>query len=410
MNRIILHLDMNSYFASVEQQANPFLRSRPVGVCAYLAKNGCILASSIEAKKLGIKTGCRVFEAKKIYPNIVLLENDPNKYRAVTRRFFKIMQEYGGNFEPYSIDEAFLDLSVVTVDFNEALKIAAVIRQRIKNEIGCWLKCSIGLSFTRFLAKFASDTAGPDNTKVITSTSDLDEAYEGHKLLDVWGIGPALNRRLNALGITTINQLRRFSLTGLTQSLGKQGYYLWHRINGLDLGEENNLESSPRQSIGHSYCLPKWTKDKNYLSKILAKLVYKVGERLRLGGQVAHGLYVNWSYVNGGHFGKSLTPAFPVSSDDGIFSLANGFLIKTALPDKVRFLAVGVFGLNQPSNQSAMLFGFKQKQPSKTAVELVQALDNINGRYGKQVVYRGRMWDTSTLAKERIGFRKLDDI
>ncbi|MDP2586683.1 MAG: DNA polymerase IV, partial [Candidatus Komeilibacteria bacterium] len=281
MSRIILHLDMNSYFASVEQQANPLLRGKPVGVCAYLAKNGCILASSIEAKKLGIKTGCRVFEAKKICPKVILLENDPNKYRAVTRRFFKIMQEYGGNFEPYSIDEAFLDLSVVTADFNQALKIAAAIRQRIKTEVGCWLKCAIGLSFTRFLAKFASDTAGVDNTKIIALADDLDRAYHGYKLIDVWGIGPAIGRRLNLLGITTIFQLRRFPVENLMRALGKQGYYLWHKVNGLELGHKDALTVAPRKSIGHSYCLPKWTKDKNYLSKILAKLVYKVGERLR---------------------------------------------------------------------------------------------------------------------------------
>ncbi|MDP2586943.1 MAG: hypothetical protein Q8P32_04195, partial [Candidatus Komeilibacteria bacterium] len=177
---------------------------------------------------------------------------------------------------------------------------------------------------------------------------------------------------------------------------------------------------APRKSIGHSYCLPKWTKDKNYLSKILAKLVYKVGERLRSQNQVAYGFYVSWSYVNGGHFGKSLTLTQPIFSDDDIFSLVNGFLSKTILPDKVRFLAVGVYGLGEPSNQTAMSFTDKhppkadqplaKKNPLATDTKLVQALDTINGRYGKQVVYRGRMWQTSDLAKERIGFRKLDDV
>jgi DNA polymerase-4 len=401
---------MNSYFASVEQQANPFLRNKPVGVCAYLTPNGCIIASSVEAKKLGIKTGCRVKLAKQICPHIALVENDPDKYRSVTKRFFKIMQEFGGNFEPYSIDEAFLDLSSAVNSFAEAQVIALKIQQRIKAEVGCWLKCSVGISFTRFLAKFASDTAGKDAIKIIGSTDDLEQAYLGCKLTDIWGIGPALSRRLNSLGITEISQLRVFPLANLMQALGKQGYYLWSKVNGLELGQENNLAIAPRKSIGHSYCLPKWTQDKNYLSKTLAKLVYKVGERLRLGGQVAHGFYINWAYVTGSYFGKSFTLIRPVSTDDEIFSLVDQTLTKAVLTDKVRFLAVGVYNLNQPSGQTTLPFEVEQKHPLGADVYLAQALDSINGRYGKGVIYRGRMWQTNDMAHERIGFRKLDDI
>src|SRR3989338_11450 len=111
MDRVILHIDMNSYFASVEQQANPFFRGKPVGVCAYLSPNGCIIASSIEAKKLGIKTGMRVREAQTIYPKIILEENEPAKYRSVTEKIFSILSQYTDRMEPYSIDEAFLDLT-----------------------------------------------------------------------------------------------------------------------------------------------------------------------------------------------------------------------------------------------------------------------------------------------------------
>src|SRR3989344_7789183 len=111
MDKIILHIDMNSYFASVEQQANPFFRGKPLAVCAYLSPKGCILASSMEAKKLGIKTGMRVYDAQKIYPNLIVLENEPAKYRSVTEKIFRILSEYTDRMEPYSIDEAFLDLT-----------------------------------------------------------------------------------------------------------------------------------------------------------------------------------------------------------------------------------------------------------------------------------------------------------
>ena len=110
-NKIILHIDMNSYFASVEQQANPFLRGRSVGVCSYLSERGCIIASSVEAKAKGIKTGCRVFEARQLDPEVILLENEPAKYRSTTEKIFKTLRSYTDKVEPYSIDEAFMDLT-----------------------------------------------------------------------------------------------------------------------------------------------------------------------------------------------------------------------------------------------------------------------------------------------------------
>src|SRR3989339_412057 len=105
MQKIIMHIDMNSYFASVEQQANPFLRGVPIAVCAYLSPRGCIVASSTEAKILGIKTGMRVADAQKIFPKTIFLENEPAKYRSVTKKIFSIFSDYTDHMEPYSIDE-----------------------------------------------------------------------------------------------------------------------------------------------------------------------------------------------------------------------------------------------------------------------------------------------------------------
>ena len=118
--RIILHIDMNSYFASVEQQANPFWRGRSVGVCSYLSPRGCLIASSMEAKARGIRTGCRVQEARRLDPRIVLVENEPAKYRSVTAAISQILNRYTDRVEPYSIDESFLDLTGWAKDYQEA--------------------------------------------------------------------------------------------------------------------------------------------------------------------------------------------------------------------------------------------------------------------------------------------------
>lgn len=414
MNRIILHLDMNSYFASAEQQANPFFRNKPVGVCAYLSDFGCIIASSIEAKKLGIKTGFRVRDAKKICPSIILVENDVNKYRTVTRQFFKIMNDYSDGFEPYSIDEAFLDLTGWAKDFQQAQKVADEIRQRIKVEIGSWLRCSVGISFTKFLAKFASDVATVDQLKVIEFSSQLDIIFTSYKLTDLWGINIHLEKRLNSLGVYTILDLKNYPVQNLLQVLGKAGYYLWANVNGLEINHLRSSHELESKSIGHSYCLPKQTTDKNYLFSVLFKLVAKVGTRLRDRNKVAYGVSIHWFYVNRLDFGKPRTDSGsksawgksfklkkPVFSTDDIFKCVYNVLHQTKLRGPVMMLAVGVFNLREPSNQLELFDPLDN-------LELIKAVDKINSRYGNQVIYRGRMWKTENLAKDRIGFRKIE--
>src|SRR6266481_8722345 len=151
--KVIFHIDMNSYFASCEQQANPFLRGNPIGVCEHLG--GIIIAPSIEAKKYGIKTAMPVWEAKKLCPKIILMCADPEKYRSITIRFLKIFSLYTEAIDKYSIDEAFLDLTsniktAMTFQkmgdpWKEAKKIALEIKEKIKKEIGVWIRCSIGI-------------------------------------------------------------------------------------------------------------------------------------------------------------------------------------------------------------------------------------------------------------------------
>ncbi len=166
--RIIIHLDMNSYFASVEQQANPTLRGKPVGVCAYLHPSGCVIAASVEAKRMGVKVGMSLQDARKACRSTVFIQNDPTKYRAVTSRLFKILHELSDTIEHYSIDEAFVDLTGWVKDEAEAAFLAARVKRRIKTEIGDWLRCSVGIAPTRFLAKFGSDRQKPDGLVIIT--------------------------------------------------------------------------------------------------------------------------------------------------------------------------------------------------------------------------------------------------
>jgi DNA polymerase-4 len=402
MKRIILHIDMNSYFASCEQQANPFLRGKPVGVCAYLSKNGCIIASSIEAKKFGVKTGCRVFEAKQLCPEIILIENEPAKYRSITQKIFSILSDYTDAIEPYSIDEAFLDLTGFAHNFKEAKTIAAQINQRIKKEAGEWLKASIGISETRFLAKFASDIAEKDSILVI----EKEKAYKffDREVTDAWGINTRLQIRLNALGIFTLNDLRRYPVANLLLVFGKVGYYLWANVNGIELEGVKNEQRLRPKSVGHSYCLSRRTKDKNYLLAILLKLCEKTGRRLRKLECEAQTICFGFSYLHGGGFYKVKKLKNPVFETKNIFFEAKKLFLENEWQEQISFLAISLSNLIPLQNQASLF------QDNLALKKLSLSMDQINDKYGEHTVFLGTMYGTEKYARDRIGFRKTIEV
>src|SRR5918912_1615815 len=183
----IMHVDLNSCFATIEQQANPLLRGKPIVVAAYDTPNGCVVAPSIEAKRYGIKTGMTVREARLLYPGVIVRTPDPDKYRAVHLMFRRIFRDYSPNVTPKSIDEAVIDLTDTLPLFKGGVVgIGKEIKRRFREEIGEWMRCSIGVSTNRFLAKLAASLHKPDGLDVIDHTNVLD-MYRRLKLLDLTG-------------------------------------------------------------------------------------------------------------------------------------------------------------------------------------------------------------------------------
>ncbi len=395
--KIILHLDMNSYFASVEQQANPFLRGKSVGVCAYLSPRGTIIASSVEAKAKGIRTACRVEDAKLLDPAVVLVENEPAKYRTVTARIFSILAEYSDNMEPYSIDEAFVDIGCAAATFEDASRIAEEIRRRILDEVGEWLRCSIGISYTKFLAKFAGDTAPKGGTRVITPETLPN--FLDCPVTEAWGIARGFERRLAALGIRTLNELRRADASLLKRRLGWHGYYLWSNVNGIELSLVGK-DSAPPKSIGHSYCLPRAASDPATTEKIIYKLCEKTGRRLRSRGFEAGHCSFYCSLIGGGHLGRSITLSESLFTTEEIFDCVMGLYREAGIESPIRMAAMSVSRLSPVSGQLSLFY-------DKTAKRSVSAaLDRINEKYGEYTVCRGAMFGIDSFARDRIGFRK----
>ena len=155
MTRVILHADLNSFFARAEQQTNPILRGKPVGVVKAKGRT-CIIAASVEAKKYGVTTGCRVNDAKKLCPQIILVPADFDKYSDISHRFIKICADYSPSCEVFSLDECFIDVTQTEKFWGHVFNIAFEIKNRIREEIGDYITCSIGVSHNKLLAKLAS--------------------------------------------------------------------------------------------------------------------------------------------------------------------------------------------------------------------------------------------------------------
>ena len=240
----ILFVDMNSFFATVEQQYNYWLRGKPIGVCVYTGQYGCIISPSTEAKRRGVKTGMRLNEAIKICPELVPMETRPERYREIHIKLIKLLKSYSEEVIPKSIDEAIVDLSNCTLFHKDPVQVAKNIKAGIKEQIGDYLTCSIGIAPNAFLAKFAANLQKPDGLTVLTP-DNIDEKLSGVKLTDLPGISFGIERRLMSAGIKTPLELRHSTpqkLKSACQSI--VGVYWYYRLNFSEVDQVNNRYKS----------------------------------------------------------------------------------------------------------------------------------------------------------------------
>ncbi|UFH55210.1 DNA polymerase IV [Spirosoma sp. KNUC1025] len=239
----VLFVDMNSFFASCEQQDNYWLRGRPVGVCVYTGRQGCVIAPSIEAKIRGVKTGMRLDEAIALCPDLVPVETHPGRYREYHVKIIDVLREFSEDVVPKSIDEAVVDLTNYQLVYKDVRQAAMAIKQAIKQKVGDWLGCSIGIAPNVFLAKLASDIQKPDGLTVITPDT-IDEVLCSLKLTDLPGIGYRMAARLEAGGVTTPLALR-YATPEHLQHVCKS-IIGWHWHLRLNFGGEVDLDTNDK--------------------------------------------------------------------------------------------------------------------------------------------------------------------
>jgi DNA polymerase IV len=284
----ILFIDFNSYFASVEQQLDPALRGRPVGVLPVLADTTCCIAASIEAKVFGVRTGTPVREARKLCPQIVFVQAQHAKYVRIHQRAVQIIDSVVPVLKVMSIDEMACELPQRFASPQAARDLALLVKARLAQELGPYLRTSIGLAPNIFLAKTASDMHKPDGLVAI-DLADLPQALFTLKPAHLNGIGPRMNARLARHGIDTVEKLWNLNRAQLRAIWGGiEGEIFYEKLRGVEVARPVN----PTQSISHSHVLPPELRTVQGALGVLDRLTQKAAMRLRKAGLLASGLSI----------------------------------------------------------------------------------------------------------------------
>lgn len=393
-----MHIDLNSCFATVMQQAHPHLRGKPMVVAAYPTPGGCILASSIEAKKLGIKTGMRVKEAKEICPEIVVCENDVDLVRDASDHFIKICQDYSPDVTPKSIDEVVIDFSEIKNYWKKSLnEIGMEIKKRFKKEIGDWISCNVGIATNRMLAKLASSLHKPDGLDII-DYKNINKVYSSINLVDFPGINVRYQMRLNIAGIISPLDflaakdefLRKIVFKGIV------GHYWYLRLRGYEVDDYEIM----RKSFGQEYSLKEKTGDQEKLRALLMMLTEKMGRRLRANNQTASGIHLVFLYDDFSfwHKGKKFYESLYATQE--LFKKVMIIFNQQPIKKVVRKISVSCFDLNHIDTQTLALFetDFDKKR------KISSAMDNINNRWGEYVIAPALMLESKRTILDRIAF------
>jgi DNA polymerase-4 len=384
VERLILHLDMDAFFASVEQRTNPRLRGKPVLVCGNRSSRTVVATASYEARAFGVKTGMSLQEALALCPVAVIVEGDPAKYADLFRQVVRMMERYSPVLEVFSIDEAFLDLTDTADRFGGPLTVAKALQRAVRTRLG--LPCSIGLGPNTLIAKLASSMKKPNGITQIRA-AEIAQVLAELPIEELCGIGHAFQEALNAQGITTCGQLAQVPLARLIAQFGLYaGTHLYRLARGINDTPVVTTDQTPlAKSMGHLHTLSHDTSDPAVLRAVLLELSEKVGRRLRAEGAAGRTVTVTLRTQDFTTCSRERT--FERFFDDGydIYDAGRRILEDLRKPQAVRMLGICVSGLSYGPRQAWWLPEVLRQR------RLLSACDRINNRFGDATLRRGAL-------------------
>lgn len=402
-----LYLDLNSYFASVEQQLNPALRHRPVAVVPVLSDSTCAIAASYEAKACGVKTGTPIWEAKKMCPGLICVQAKHENYVDFHHRIMTEIDKHIPIEIVASIDEVACKLMGSQCEAKEAIALAERIKAGLRRNIGPYVRCSIGIASNRFLAKVATDLDKPDGLYVVQNRK-MPESLFPLKMSDLPGIGRNIEKRLNRVGIFTIEQLWTLLPGQMRHIWGNvAGERFWYMLRGIEVSDPE----TKRSTVGHSHVLaPDWRHHAK--AKIVAhRLMLKAATRMRRMEYYAQDMDIGIRVVDGPRLRASCR--FYRACDN--ISLTNQFvamwdgLMTHYKPQRILKVSVTLHNLIAADKVLPEFFRTEQKQ-IKRQEDVSLAMDQLNARFGRDTVVMGALPRQShTFSGTKIAFTRIPD-
>ena len=405
-----LYLDLNSYFASVEQQINTQLRDKPVAIVPTLTDATCAIAASYEAKAYGIKTGTMIYEAKRLCPKLICVKANHEQYVDYHHKILAEIEKYIPIEIVASIDEVACKLIGKQCQEDEARKLAKNIKKGLQKNIGECIRCSIGISPNRFLAKTASNLEKPNGLQILY-TQDVPERIKHFKLSDLTGIGRAMEYRLQKAGILSIEELYKISPKHMRKLWGNvQGERFWYMLRGIEIP----INATQRRTIGHSHVLEPKLRQVDLAQQVMSRLLLKAAGRLRRLQYYTSNLNISFRTGNGLKV-KGTKKFYRACDNITLLSEATKIwndLIKKNRIRSVKKISVTLFNLKKKSELQPDLFTTEHQQQhlTKRFESLSKAMDKINSRFGRDSIALGNIpSQIQSFSGTKIAFTRIPD-
>lgn len=406
--RVIFHIDMNCFYASVEMAYDPKLKGKPIAIAGNPEeRRGIIVTSSYEARAKGVRTTMTIWQAKKLCPELIIMKPNFTRYRVASREIFKMLSEITPNVQPVSIDEGYMDVTD-TEQLGSPLEIAENLQKKILDELD--IPCSIGIAPNKFLAKMASDMKKPLGITVLRKRELPDKLWP-LPVREMYGIGEKTAEKLNKMKIETIGDLANRDVYELKQALGINGERLRNRANGIDASPVDPNAVNEFKSIGSSQTLPEDTTDRTVIDSLMNELAENVERRLHRKEAAGKSVQIVIRFHDLKTITRSKKIPYYIDSKEDILMIANELLDSHWKGEPIRLLGITVQEAEEKKNIGQQLDLFTYEKEAKKE-KLYKVVDGLSEKYGKDLFRKNRNNNANLKADEpRTSFQKdfLDD-
>lgn len=385
-----MHIDMDAFFASVEQRDNPELMGKPLIVGGGV--RGVVSAASYEARAFGVHSAMPTWKAQRLCPQAIFVPGRMSRYAEVSRHIMRTLEQFSPTIEQASVDEAYLDATGLERLFGPVESLGKAVKNAVKDATG--LHCSVGLAPIKFLAKIASDLDKPDGLTILYP-ADVPDFLRTLPVQKIPGVGKTFNKALDSLGIRTCGEVCAYPQEFWSRRFGKSGIMLYERAHGIDHRPLTTERIAKSESAEHT--LTEDTTDRDILKKWLFKQADRVGRSVRKHGFKGRVVHLKVKYADFTQLTRQSTLPQPTCATRTIFETACRLLDNLALVDKVRLIGLGLSGFDSPQSQLLLPLTHSQDAQNREdqRTRLDSTLDSLTQRFGRQAITHGALFDGS---------------